>query len=108
MDHGMVIRVGICALIVAGCMPMILGKVKRNAWFGFRTAKTVASDEVWYPANRFAGCAIAVGAILSVVGITLLETGYADASILNHLRAAALLGPLLLAVAASLLYSWWL
>ena len=61
----MAIRVVICALIIIGCIPMILSKVKRNAWYGLRTAKTVASDEFWYPANRFAGCAIAAGAVVS-------------------------------------------
>lgn len=106
MDYSTAIRVAICALIIIGCIPMILGKVKRNAWYGFRTAKTVASDEFWYPANRFAGCAIAAGAVVSAVAVTALEVTQPFVTLSPHLRAAALLVPLLLAVAASLLYSW--
>lgn len=43
-------------LVMGGfSIPMIQGRVPRNSFYGFRTAKTLASDEVWYPANRFAG-----------------------------------------------------
>ena len=27
----------------------------RNEWYGFRTPRTMASDEVWYRANRLGG-----------------------------------------------------
>jgi len=106
VDYSMAIRVALCALIIIGCVPMILGKVKRNAWYGFRTAKTVASDEFWYPANRFAGCAIAAGAVVSIAALTALEVTQPSVTLSNHLRAAVLLVPLLLAVSASLLYCW--
>ena len=36
-------------------IPMILGKVPPNGAYGFRTPKTLSSEDVWYPANRAAG-----------------------------------------------------
>ena len=45
--------VPLAALVLS--IPMILGKVPPNGAYGFRTAKTLSSPEVWYPANRAAG-----------------------------------------------------
>lgn len=36
-------------------IPLYLGKIKRNSWYGFRTPRTLSSDEIWFPANREAG-----------------------------------------------------
>lgn len=45
-----------CALLMVGLgVPLILGKVERNRWYGFRTPATLSSDEIWYPANRSMG-----------------------------------------------------
>jgi uncharacterized membrane protein len=41
--------------LMALSVPMIREQVPRNGWYGFRVPKTLASDEVWYPANRFMG-----------------------------------------------------
>ena len=59
-------------LLLAGlAVPLIRGRVPRNPWYGFRVPKTLASDEVWYAANRFmgrdllgCGAVIAVGSVL--------------------------------------------
>jgi uncharacterized membrane protein len=40
--------------IIVG-IPLVKGTVPRNKIYGFRTPKTLSSDEIWYPANRFAG-----------------------------------------------------
>jgi uncharacterized membrane protein len=42
-------------LYVALAIPLIRGIVPRNGWYGFRVPKTLASDDVWFPANRFVG-----------------------------------------------------
>jgi SdpI/YhfL family protein len=39
-------------LIIVLSIPMILRKVPRNSLYGFRTAYTLSSDEVWYRANK--------------------------------------------------------
>ena len=41
-------------------LPLILEMVPRNRFYGFRTEQTLSSDDVWYPANRVAGSALAV------------------------------------------------
>ncbi len=42
-------------LFIAISTPLILDKVSPNAWYGFRVAKTLASERIWYMANREAG-----------------------------------------------------
>ena len=54
-------------LLILVSVPMIRGQVHRNFFYGFRTRKTMSSDEVWYPANRFAGKAIAIAGVLQLV-----------------------------------------
>ena len=44
--------VGLPVLLIAVSIPLMLGMVPRNHWYGFRTPKTLSSDSVWYPANR--------------------------------------------------------
>ena len=48
-------------LVVGGAMigmsvPLIQRKVAPNLWYGFRTPRTLADPEVWYPANAYAAC----------------------------------------------------
>jgi uncharacterized membrane protein len=44
---------GLLLMFLSG--PLIMGRVPRNGWYGFRVPKTLSSDEIWYPANRYAG-----------------------------------------------------
>ena len=53
-------------VVVASSIPMILGKVPPNWIYGFRTPRTLSSPEVWYPANRVAGCLMVVAAVVSI------------------------------------------
>jgi uncharacterized membrane protein len=53
-------------------LPLIRGDVPRNGWYGFRVPKTLASDEVWYPANRFAGRDLYVCGKIAMVGSLVL------------------------------------
>jgi len=41
-------------------LPMALGLVPPNAFYGIRTAETLAVDEIWYAANSVAGTAAVV------------------------------------------------
>ena len=36
-------------------LPLIVGRVPPNYWYGFRTPRTLASASLWYAANRYAG-----------------------------------------------------
>ena len=53
-------------LILALSIPMILDRVPPNGAYGFRTPKTLESEEVWYPANRAAGWFMLAAAVLSI------------------------------------------
>jgi len=49
-------------LLIVLAIPLILQRIPRNGFYGFRTPYTLSSDDVWYRANKIAG-------------ITLLATG---------------------------------
>lgn len=69
--------------VMIGCgIPMFRRRVQRNKWFGFRTAATLSSDAIWYPANRAAGRWLIIAGMgtslvtiaASVLGLTELES----------------------------------
>ena len=62
MDIRLVISLA-CLLVAVLSVPLILQRVPRNAFYGFRTRKTLSSDAVWYPANVFAGQALALASV---------------------------------------------
>jgi hypothetical protein len=39
-------------------VPLVLGLIPRNRFYGVRTALTFADDHVWYRVNRVAGVAV--------------------------------------------------
>jgi cytochrome bd-type quinol oxidase subunit 2 len=39
-------------------VPLVLGLIPRNRFYGVRTAKALEDDRVWYPVNRVAGVAV--------------------------------------------------
>lgn len=42
-------------LAVAVSLPLLLGKVKRNAWYGVRIRAAFVSEAAWYAINRHGG-----------------------------------------------------
>ena len=50
-------------LLAALSIPLILGHVPPNHWYGFRASKTLSSAKLWRAANHYAGwCLLATGA----------------------------------------------
>jgi len=41
-------------------VPLILGVIPRNRYYGFRVAKTLSDDGIWYRANRVAGVTLMI------------------------------------------------
>ena len=71
MLYGIGLYLGLVhCLIIVLCIPLMLEKVKRNRFYGFRLPKTLASDEVWYPANAMAGRALC---FTSLVGLCIVQ-----------------------------------
>ena len=48
-------------LLFIAAVPLLLGLIPRNRFYGMRTAKTLSDDKVWYPANRLAAAAVMTG-----------------------------------------------
>lgn len=82
------------------CIPMILGKVARNAFYGFRTSATLATDRVWYPANRAAGWA------MLIAGGTQVGTGLLTLLGLLPFGVVGMLVVMTVSVAAACVYSF--
>jgi uncharacterized membrane protein len=60
----------IAGLVAIGLsIPLVLGKVPPNRWYGFRTPKTLSDERVWYPANRAGGWAM-LAAGFAIIAIT--------------------------------------
>ena len=57
-------------LLVLG-VPLVMGKVRPNAFYGFRTAATMRDERVWYEANAFGGMAL-IGCGATVVALAFL------------------------------------
>jgi uncharacterized membrane protein len=90
-----------CIVILVAAVPMMLGLVPPNGFYGFRTRKTMSSPERWARANRFAGIALFLGAGLS---IAVFMVNPALSSGRSLLGVAVLIVPLAVAIAASFIY----
>ncbi|MGH2510582.1 MAG: SdpI family protein [Gammaproteobacteria bacterium] len=52
------------ALIFLVAIPLVIGLIPRNPFYGFRIQKTLADERVWYSANRFAGVMLMLASIV--------------------------------------------
>ena len=94
-------------LLLAGVsLPLIASRIPRNGMYGFRTPKTLASDDVWYAANRYAGRALFwAGAAIVAGSLVLLPfAGGLGTDAVACLGLALTLVPLGVAVARSFRY----
>jgi hypothetical protein len=63
-------------LLLAVHRPLVQGKIARNAFYGFRTPKTLASDKVWYAVNHGAaktGVYMSIGMVIFGIVVALLS-----------------------------------
>ena len=62
--------VGMIEIILG--MPLLLGKIKRNIFYGFRTPKTLSDDKIWEESNKKVGKdLIMAGVILTIASLLL-------------------------------------
>jgi len=73
----------------------VMGKVRRNFWFGIRTPWALANERVWYATHRVAARAMVTGAALALLLLLLRAP--------NGWAVAALVGSTLVPAAWSLL-----
>ena len=88
------------AVVAATSLPLIMGVVPPNQVYGFRTARTLADERLWYRANFFCGWALFAAALVSAVLLAAIPSRE-----LPHLVSVGFfVGPLLAALVASFLY----
>src|SRR5215831_8790377 len=51
-----------CAVIALVSIPLMLGLIPPNRFYGFRTVRTLSDRTLWFRVNRFAGVAFLVAA----------------------------------------------
>jgi uncharacterized membrane protein len=49
-------------------IPLLLGRVPPNAWYGCRTRKTLSSEKIWYPVNRVTGRYMIISGVAVILG----------------------------------------
>ncbi len=86
------VMMGLMLIVTGNYMP----KTRRNPVIGFRTSKTMSSDENWAKANRFAGIVFIISGALTVI-LSLIFGGIVALSLF--------LGILLLDVVICLVYA---
>lgn len=51
-------------LILIVSIPLVIGWIPRNKFYGVRTRKTLSDDRVWYSANRFGGWLFIISSLI--------------------------------------------
>jgi SdpI/YhfL family protein len=64
-------------LFIALSVPLIQGRVPPNAFYGFRTAKSLSDFKIWYEINRLSGIDLLIaGALISLGSVAMLFLGH--------------------------------
>jgi hypothetical protein len=81
-------------------IPLILRKVSRNCAYGFRTSKTLSSDEIWYDANAYFGRAFFIANFVTAILMLILYNHQQDFSLEHFIKLsiATLVAPSVVAV----------
>ena len=77
MSHpGANIGVGIIIfafVLACVCLPLLLGRIERNKWYGFRGPKAFESEDNWIKINRYgARCMVLWCLPVIIVGLVIL------------------------------------
>lgn len=59
-------------LLIGLSVPLLLGKIPPNGWYGFRVPSTLYNPDVWYKVNRYAARWMLLSGIITVVAASLL------------------------------------
>src|ERR1700709_2519276 len=89
------------AIIAVASVPLMLNVVPPNRIYGLRTQQTLANRDLWFRANRFAGCAFFIASAVSAAVFALHPE---DASGRSLTGLGVFLAPLGVALAASVAY----
>jgi uncharacterized membrane protein len=90
-----------CTIVAVASIPLMLNVVPPNRIYGFRTRQTLANRELWFRANRFAGCALFIASGTSAA-VFAIHPEYASAR--SAMGLVVFLVPLAAALVASFAY----
>ena len=54
-------------LLIGLAIPLMLGKIKPNHWYGFRIRLTLDNPDIWYPVNAWTGRWLLIIGLATVV-----------------------------------------
>lgn len=75
-------------------IPLVMGKIPRNRFYGVRTRKTLSDDQAWYGANRFGGWLFIVSSLIYMVIAALVPYSADSTSLRCWAHMTGLLLPL--------------
>ena len=82
--------------------PLALGVIPRNRYYGFRVAKTLASEEIWNRANKLAGRSLTLSSIIGIGVVRLAQ--WKILPLEGDTLTLASLAPMLLAISYLLMW----
>ena len=71
-------------MLILAALPLALGVIPPNRWYGFRVPGALQNPELWYDLNELAG-KLVVAAMVLCAGINLLIVWKAPAGVLRFL-----------------------
>ena len=78
------VLIGLGLIFIGVGIPLVLGRVRRNYIYGYRTRTTMRDERIWYPVNALTGLWLAwAGLLAAVIGVLLVL-------LRNHEEAARL------------------
>jgi uncharacterized membrane protein len=97
-EKGLVTILACNALFALVSLPLVLRKVPRNAFYGYRTRATLGSDFVWYEANAYFGRRFLIAsAVFCVAAVFLSRPGALEPGTYLKASVALLVAPALVA-----------
>ena len=60
------------AILIGISIPLILGRVGPNRWYGFRVRRTLEDPKVWYPVNSYSAWRLLGVGVAEIVAATAL------------------------------------
>jgi len=84
-------------LFIGLSIPLVLGRVPPNSFYGCRTTKTLSDSKIWYEANRISGKDFLISGVL-VFSASLVTLVFGQGANPNHV-VITLLSVLVLSVA---------
>ena len=94
------IVIGVVVILI--CIPLYLGKVKRNCVYGFRIQKAFESEHNWYQINRYGAKILMIWALLLMaVGIICLFVHPQHVLNMTRIGFISIIIPIILTIAFS-------